>query len=76
MVEVACSARRHGISDEDMLHAARHAFVEVPTGQPDRIFLIGADTTGRFLEIVVVDPEDDPVIIHADVLRPKFYRYL
>ena len=76
MVEIAGSARRHGISDEDMLHAARNAFAEVPTGQPDLIFLIGADTTGRFLEVIVVDPEEDPVIIHTDVLRPKFYRYL
>jgi hypothetical protein len=28
------------------------------------------------LEIVVLDPDDDPVVIHADALRQKFYRYL
>lgn len=59
-----------------MRHGARNAFAEVPTGQPDRIFLIGADADGRFLEVLVLDPEDDPTIIHADVLRPKLYRYL
>ena len=75
-MEVAENARKHGISDEDMLHAARNAFAEVPTGQPDRVFLIGADTAGRFLEVIVVDPETDPTIIHAALLRPKFYRYL
>ncbi|HEV8628079.1 MAG TPA: hypothetical protein VG034_26895 [Acidimicrobiia bacterium] len=75
-MEVAGSARKHGISDEDMIHAARNAFAEVPTGLGDRIFLIGADTAGRFLEVIVLDPETDPTIIHADLLRARFYRYL
>ena len=75
-VEIADQARKHGISDEDMIHAARNAFAEVPTGLADRIFLIGADSAGRFLEVIVVDPETDPTIIHADVLPPKFYRYV
>lgn len=42
----------------------------------DRVLVIGADTAGRLLEIVVLNPEDDPVAIHAMPLRPKFYRYL
>lgn len=73
---VADSARKHGISDEDILHGVRHAMREVPTGQADRIFLIGPDTRGGLLELIVLDPEDDPVVIHADVLRPKFYEFL
>ena len=28
------------------------------------------------VEIVVLDPDDDPVIIHAMSLRQKFYDYL
>ena len=42
----------------------------------DRILVIGADTTGRLLEIVVLDPDEAPVAIHAMPLRAKFYRYL
>lgn len=42
----------------------------------DRVLLIGADHDGRLLEIVVLDPDDDPVVIHAQPLRPKFYPYL
>ena len=42
------SARKHGITDDDMLHAYRH---------PIRVFdldmLIGADHSGRMLEIGV-----------------------
>jgi len=42
----------------------------------DRVLVIGADSAGRLLEVVVLDPDDDPVAIHAMPLRPKFYRYL
>jgi hypothetical protein len=38
--------------------------------------IIGADRAGRLLEIVVLDPDDDPVVIHAMPLRQKFYDYL
>ena len=37
--------------------------------------MIGPDQTGRLLELII--PADEPPrIIHADVLRPKFYDYL
>ncbi len=74
MVEIADSARKHGVSDEDILHATRNALRAVPG--VDRVLIIGADRDGRLLEIVVLDPDDDPVVIHADGLRQKFYRYL
>ena len=43
-----------------------------------RDLVIGADESGRILEIVVLDddPDDDPIVIHAMPLRPKFHRYL
>jgi hypothetical protein len=40
------------------------------------VLIIGADRDGRLLEIVVLDPDDDPVVIHADGLRQTFYGYL
>jgi hypothetical protein len=58
-----------------MLHATLVPLRLVRQGD-DRVLIIGADRTGRLLEIVVLDPEDDPVIIHAMTLRPTFYRYL
>jgi len=42
----------------------------------DRVLVIGADRAGQLLEVVVLDPEDEPVAIHAMRLRPKFYDYL
>jgi hypothetical protein len=39
--------------------------------------LLGSDTAGRLLEVGVLDLDDDePVIIHAMRLRPKFADYL
>ena len=73
-MEIVDSARKHGISDADMLHAAQNAIAEV--GQGDRILLIGAAHDGTLLEVVVLDPDTDPVLIHAMKLRPKFHRYL
>lgn len=43
----------------------------------DLTMLIGPASDGALLEIGVLDVEgDDPVIIHAMLLRPKFYRIL
>jgi hypothetical protein len=40
--------------------------------------VIGADRSGRLPEVVVVehDPDEEPIVIHAMPLRPKFHRYL
>lgn len=76
MVVIADSARKHGVADEDMLHALRLPLRLVRQGD-DRVLYIGADADGRLLEIVVLDAEsDEPAVIHAMPLRPKFYRYL
>lgn len=70
------TARRHGISDEAMLHALRFAQADVMQ-EDDMLVVIGPDHTGRFLEVGVLDAdEDDPVIIHAMVMRAKYERYL
>lgn len=62
-MEIADSARKHGVPDEDITHAVRN---------PIRL------VAGCFLEVVVLDddPDEEPVIIHAMALRPKFRDYL
>jgi len=76
-VQITDSARKHGISDEAMLHAVANAIriIEQEYDGDIRQLIIGADNTGRLLEIVVI-ADESPRIIHADVLRPKFYDYL
>jgi hypothetical protein len=75
-VEIADSARKHGIRDGDMLHAIRHP-ARVVLGE-GRDLVIGADRSGRLLEVVVLDddPDEEPIVIHAMPLRPKFHRFL
>ena len=65
-------ANRHGVSDNDMLHAHRNpirVFV-----LDDLVMLIGADTTGRLLEVGVVTGEGVEFIVHAMPARPRFLR--
>jgi hypothetical protein len=70
---IAPSARKHGISDDDMLHAFRN-----PIGAEDLdeglTMLIGPARDGALLEVGVADSSDGPVIIHADQARAKYLR--
>jgi hypothetical protein len=75
VVQIEDSARRHGVADEDIRAALSVPLRLVLQGE-DRVLVIGADTTGRLIEVVVLDPHEEPVAIHAMPLRAKFYRYL
>lgn len=75
-MEVADSARKHGVSDDDVAHAAGNAIVSLTDDSGKRVLLIGPARDGRLLEVVVLDPDDDPVAIHAMNCRPKFFPYL
>lgn len=70
---IAESAYRHGVTDEDMLHAFNN-----PTGSFDLdegfVMLVGGDTAGLPIEIGVVVGDLGPVIVHA--MRPARRRYL
>ena len=67
---VLASARRHGIPDDDMLHAYRH---------PIRVFeidelvmLVGPTASGALLEVGVAQAEGIEFVVHAMPARPKF----
>ena len=70
---IADSARKHGVSDEDILHAYAN---------PMRVFelddgftmVIGANQAAIIFEIGVVDGVQAPVIVHAMRAREKFLR--
>jgi len=69
-------ARRHGVSDSDMQHAARNAVRRIRMDE-ELTMLIGPATDGTLLEVGVLGIDgDDPVLIHAMPLRRKFYRFL
>lgn len=69
-------ARKHEVPEPDIQHAVRAAVRRV--AMDDTLtMLIGPASDGALLEIGVLDIDgDDPVVIHAMPLRPKFYRFL
>lgn len=74
-MEIADSARKHGIADADILHAIALPMRRIAQ-EDERVLILAADRCGRLLEIVVIDPDGDAAVIHAMPLRPKFHRYL
>jgi hypothetical protein len=77
-VEIHDSARRHGVADQDILHAIDHALAFEDAGEdPDRWLIIGADTASNLLEVVVMNSADgSQVAIHAMPMRDKYSRLL
>ena len=73
LVDVAASARKHGIDPADMLHALRHHGQAFDTDDPDVTLYVGPSRTGALLEVAIVDTEDRHAVIHAMAARPKFW---
>ncbi len=66
---ILASARKHQVSDDDMLHAYRN---------PIRVFdldelvmLIGPDTAARLIEVGVSEAEGIDFIVHAMPARDR-----
>ena len=77
-MEVHDSARRHGVADEHILHAIDHALAIEDAGEdPDRWLLIGPDSAGNLLEVVVmITLEGRQIAIHAMPMRDKYQKLL
>jgi hypothetical protein len=68
----ATSARKHGFSDDDMLHAVRHHWRAFETNDPDVTMFIGPSATSAPLEDSVVTDDDGIAIVHAMPARKEF----
>jgi hypothetical protein len=64
------SARKHGIADEEIVHAYRNPIRVFQFD--DFIMLIGPDRAARMLEVGVVHAEGVDFVVHAMPARPKF----
>ena len=69
---IVATARKHGVNDNDMLHAYRNPIRVFSLD--DLIMLIGADQAGNLLEIGVATGEGVEFIVHAMPARPRFLR--
>lgn len=65
------SARKHGISDEDMLHAFRNPIRTEDLGDGFTMFT-GPARDATLLEIGVIDSDSGPFIVHGDEARRKY----
>ena len=71
-VEIHQSARKHGVSDEDITHAYDHALAWHELGEdPQRYLVAGPDRAGNLLELVVLMTSTVELVIHAMKLRPS-----
>ena len=66
------SARKHGVADEDMLHAYQHPIRVF--GLDDLTMLIGPDRAARLIEVGLSTGDGVDFIVHAMPARPKFIR--
>ena len=71
-MDIEASAHKHGVLDEDMLHALTHWWVAFETDDPAVVMYIGPSRSAEPLEVCVVRDEDGVAVIHAMVARPKF----
>ena len=70
---VATSARKHGVPDDDMIHAFDNPILVEDLDDGFTMF-VGPDRAGILLEVGVIDSTDGPIIIHAMAARPKYLR--
>jgi hypothetical protein len=75
-VEIHPSARKHGIADEDIEHAAEHAMTIENQDDDTRLYL-GPARSAALLEVVTIRRDDgSELAIHAMPMRAKYQRLL
>jgi hypothetical protein len=74
LVDIEATARKHGVRDDDMLHALRHHWRAFETDDPAVTRFICPSTSGEPLEIGVVTDDEGTAVIHAMRARPKFLK--
>ncbi len=76
-MEILASARKHGVSDDDIRHAVENSVVG---GRSDNdsgfLMLVGPDQAGNLLEVGVVVTDDIEYAIHAMRARLRYTDWL
>jgi hypothetical protein len=67
------SARKHGIADEDVLHAFNNP-VRYEDLDDGFVMIIGPTRSAHLVELGVLDTDHGPVIVHAMTARRKYLR--
>jgi len=76
-VEILPSARKHGVSDDDIRHGLDNAVAAITTtDQHDFTMIVGANLNGHLLEIGVLAADDNDYVIHAMPARTKYLKMI
>lgn len=71
-MEIHQTARKHGVSDQDITHAYDHALTWVEVGEdPQRYLVAGPNRAGNLLELVILMTPTVELVIHAMKIRPS-----
>ena len=73
-VEILQSATKHGLSENDILHAlSQSVYDETLEGDPNKTLSIGYDGKARLLEIIFhVISDEHVVVFHAMLCRKNY----
>ncbi len=76
-VEILASARRHGISDDDIRHAVENSLAGGRSDdQTDFVMLVGPDQSGNLIEVGIVVTDDIEYAVHAMRARNQYLEWL
>jgi hypothetical protein len=79
-VEIHSSARKHGLTDDDIQHAIHNQLTVHDLGDdetPYRLLVLGPDCAGNVLETIVLIFDDQRrMAIHAMPIRPQYLHLL
>ena len=76
-MEILPSARKHGVSDDDIRHAVNNAAAAITApDQLDFTMLVGAAPNGQLLEIGILSADDNDYVIHAMPARTRYVKMI
>lgn len=71
-VDIVPSARKHGVTDDDMRHALKHSWAVHSTDDSAVTIHIGPSKSAQPLEVAIAHSAGKATIIHAMPARGKF----
>lgn len=71
--EIHHTARKHGIADDDILHAIERALAVDEHEDDDRVLYVGPNRAANLLEVITLAIDEEiEIVIHAMPMRPKY----
>lgn len=70
---ITASARKHGVTDDDMLHAFSNP-IRYEDLDEGFVMLVGPTRSAHLIEVGFIDTDHGPVIVHAMNARRKYLR--